>query len=177
MVKKEWWCRVEKEATWLRRWQAEQHCKVVIWWKDKVVRGVITITHSSQLFCTPLHQATLSSANSTQHWHARQLMWKQIPVLHTSHIRPPNVLHMSPTVPHHSLLFLVCFCFIISQIVQATANLWDSTLLVDKNKVEDNTMCVTLIDSNMVKLRFLGLSEPKATTYAAELWVTCLLGQ
>ena len=24
-------------------------------------------------------------------------------------------------------------------------------------------MCVTLIDSNMVKLRFLGLSEPKAT--------------
>ena len=84
---------------------------------------------------------------------------------------------MTPTVPHHSLLSLVCFCFIISQTVQATANHLDSTLLVDKNKVEDNTMCVTLVDSNMVKLRFLGLSEPKATTYAVELWVTCLLGQ
>ena len=104
-------------------------------------------------------------------------MWKQISVLHTSPIRPPNVLHMSPTVPHHSLLSLVCFCFIISQIVQATANHLDSTLLVDKKDLEDNAMVVTLVDSNMVKLQFLGLSEPQATTYAAELWVTCLLGQ
>ena len=81
---------------------------------------------------------------------------------------------MSPTVPHHSLLSLVCFCFIISQTVQATANHLDSTLLDDKNKVEDNIMVVTLVDTKMVKLQIVGMLEPQATTYAAELWVTCL---